>query len=554
VQLGINTYWLILFVAQLFKVLRSHVQPRTIYSAQSLTFQHMHTSISGPRFRALHTEIVDRVKSGEFPSVSIGVLHRGQTLWRESIGFADKEKNRPATPNTPFGLASLGKSITATGVMVLVDRLDVNLNAPIVDYVGADLLRIYEGEPEQVTVRRVLNMTAGIPHGHMIFNSPEHLWSYSIDTLVANRGLVVFPPGEIYLHSNFSYVLLEKLISDVSGIPFHEFLKTEVFDPLDMRNAYVSPDKPMETAAPAAPYHQDGVRIPPLQMLPRNSLGIYASLDDLLYFAKFQLNTGNFIQRPFFERTLEKMHDLHGEAPGSMMTLGFARSDLDGERYWLLTNGRAAGMQATLSMIPAEDLAVVCLINATGQDSDDLAFRITDLLLPGFLDRALRTIEKYEIWSNRPYKPIVDLLGDWAGTIQVKDAQIPIELSFQESGMILAAFGGGSKTSLSGVGYRNGLLSGDLTAVLPMEEAQYEPHPVTLSLRLKEGKLSGFATAEINNLRGNFSLAGYLSLTRGKMSEKTNEEIIQSAIRKPEETETPPDVIDSQFVPTESQS
>ena len=62
-----------------------------------------------------------------------------------------------------------------------------------------------------MTVRRVLNMTAGIPHGHMIFNSREHLFSYSIDRLVENRGMVVFPPGEVYLYSNFGYALIEKL-------------------------------------------------------------------------------------------------------------------------------------------------------------------------------------------------------------------------------------------------------------------------------------------------------------------------------------------------------
>jgi CubicO group peptidase (beta-lactamase class C family) len=505
----------------------------------------MNSSIAGPQFTALHTEIVERVQAGEFPSVSIGVIQGTRVLWRESIGLADREKNQAAAPDTPYGLASLGKSITATGVMVLVDRMEVNLNAPIAEYIGAESLHIYEGESDQVTVRRVLNMTAAVPHGYMIFNRLESLSTYSTNKLVANRGLVVFPPGERYIYSNFAYALLEKLISDVSGIPFHEFLKQEVFDPLDMRNAFVSPDKPIEITAPAAPYNQNGIRIPPLTMLPRSSLGLYASLDDLLNFAKFQLGLGNFIQRPFFERTLEKMHDLKGEAPRSMMTLGFARSELDDERYWLLTNGRAGGMQATLSMIPAEGLAVICLINTTGQASDDLAFRITDLLLPGFLDRALNVIDRYESWSNQPYKPTAELLDDWSGTIQVKETHIPIELTFQENGMISAAIGGGPLTPLQGIGYRSGLLSGDLTAVLPMEEAQYKPHPVTLSLRLKEGKLSGFATSNINNERGNFALAAYLSLTRGNISDKTGGEITRSVIPG---TGKDTDIIDVQFV------
>ena len=250
-------------------------------------------------------------------------------------------------------------------------------------------------------------------------------------------------------------------------------------------------------------------------MLPRNSLAIYASLNDLLNFAKFQIGAGEFIRRPFFERTLEKMHDLRGEAPGAIIALGLARTDLDDERYWLLTNGRAGGMQATLSMIPSEGLAVICLINSTGQTCDDLAFRITDLLLPGFLDRALQIIDKYESWADRPYKPMTALLGAWAGTIEIKGNRIPIELFFEDNGAISANLGGGPETYLTAVGYRNGLLSGDMRAVLPMEEAQYEPHKVTLSLRLKDFQLSGFATSEINNYRGNFSLAGYVHLSRG---------------------------------------
>jgi hypothetical protein len=63
-----------------------------------------------------------------------------------------------------------------------------------------------------------------------------------------------------------------------------------------------------------------------------------------------------------------------------------------------------------------------------------------------------------------------------------------------------------------------------------MEEAQYEPHQVTLSLRHKDGKLSGFATAEINNVRGHFSLAGYLSLFRGTLEHKA-EEVVDLSVR-----------------------
>jgi CubicO group peptidase (beta-lactamase class C family) len=478
--------------------------------------------ISGPRFTALHAEIVERIQVGEFPSVSIGVLKAGRILWCEAVGMADVEKSRPATTSTPYGLASLGKSITASAVMVLVDRLLVNLNAPISQYIGEESLTVFEGRSDQVTVRRVLNMTAGIPHGHMIFNKRENLDQYPLDLMVANRGLVVFPPGEIYLYSNFAYALLEKLVENVSGKSFPEFLHLELFEPLDMRNSFVSPNKPLEMTAPAALYHTNGARIKPYFMLPRNSLAIYASLNDLLNFAKFQLGIGAFIRRPFCERTLEKMHDLRGEAPGSIIALGLASTDLPDGRLWLLSNGRAVGMQATLSMLPSQELAVVCLINGSGQASDDLAFRITDLLIPGFLERSLQVINRYESWSERPFKTLGELLGAWSGTIQYQDRRVPIELFFADNGSISVSLAGSSESFLSGVGYRDGLLSGELRAVLPMEESQYAAHKVTLALHLKDAQLSGTATSEINNYRGSFSLAGYVRLTKGRQAQPEN--------------------------------
>lgn len=482
----------------------------------------MNQSISGPQFTALHAEIVERIDAGEFPSVSIGVIHNGRVLWCESTGLAEVEKNRPATPDTPYGLASLGKSITATAVMVLVDRFEIDLNSPISQYIGEETLTIFEGEMDQVTVRRVLNMTAAIPHGHMLFNSQAYLNPYSIDTLVQNRGMVVFPPGEVYLYSNFSYAILEKLIENVSGKPFNEFLQIEVFDPLYMKNTFISPNKKIETTAPVGLYDQNGSRLPQHYMLPRNSLAMYASLNDLLNYAKFHVDWGQFIKPPFSRRSLEKMHDLRGEAPGALIALGLASTDLDDEHCWLLTNGQAGGMQATLSMIPSARTAVICLVNSTGSAADDLAFRITDLLVPGFLDRSLQIMDQYESLSGRPYRPRTELLGAWEGDIDANGIGIPVRLFFKERGDILVTLAEGAETILNDVGYRNGLLAGDFLGFLPMEEVQDGPHKITLSLRLHDSQLSGFVTSEINNYRGNFTLAGYVHLSRSKLLPSRN--------------------------------
>jgi CubicO group peptidase (beta-lactamase class C family) len=235
-----------------------------------------------PCFATLRAEIIKRVREEEFPSVSIGAIKNDQILWCESIGWADKEKRLASTPDTAYGIASLGKSITATAVMVLVEQGKVKLDGPISEYLGKVSLTVFEGKVDQVTVRRILNMTAAIPHGHMVFNREEDRLSYSTNSLVQNRGIVVFPPGEVYLYSNFAYAILEKLIENVSGKSFPKFLKTEVYDPLEMKSSFIGSGRRVDMVEPVTLYNEKCTRLAAHHMLPRNSLAMYASVNDLV--------------------------------------------------------------------------------------------------------------------------------------------------------------------------------------------------------------------------------------------------------------------------------
>lgn len=470
---------------------------------------------AGQNFLSLRSEIIKRVGKGEFPSVSLGAIKDGQILWSESIGWADKENHLAASPDTAYGIASLGKSITATAVMVLVDQGKVKLNHPVTDYIVNTPLTVFEGALEQITVRRVLNMTAAIPHGGMAFKRDADRQSYTRNTLIQNRGIVIFPPGEVYLYSNFAYLVLEKLIEDVSGKSYAAFIRTEVYDPLGMKNSFVGARVGPERTAPAALYGEEGARLAPRYMLPQSSLAMHASLHDLLNYALFHLNVRQFSEQQLFGvEILDMMQTLRGESPRSLFALGLANFDLNDKGQWLLTNGRARGCQATLSMIPSEGLAAVCLINATGQASDDFVFQLTEIMSPGFLKLAGKIIEEYETWADQPYEPTEELIGKWDGYIETKNDRTPIRLLFQPDVKIRIQIGGQSEAILKNVGYREGLITGECLAILPMEEKEDNPHKITISLRMKNAQLSGFVTSDITNDKGEFSLAAYVQLSR----------------------------------------
>ncbi len=93
-------------------------------------------------FQEIRSELQKAVKEGELPSVAIGVIHKDNVLWQEALGWADKENKVPATTATSYGLASVGKSVTATGVTVLVDQGKVVLDSPVGPYIAPTKLSV----------------------------------------------------------------------------------------------------------------------------------------------------------------------------------------------------------------------------------------------------------------------------------------------------------------------------------------------------------------------------------------------------------------------------
>jgi CubicO group peptidase (beta-lactamase class C family) len=442
-----------------------------------------------PRFEAIRKELLEAVRRGDIPSASVAVIADGATVWEESIGWSDRKKRIPATANTAYLLASMGKSVTATAVMRLVERKTIDLNAPISRYLGSVKLAVHEGTGDAATVLRVLDMTAEIPHGGMSFSSLAARREYSTASLVRNRGMVVFPPGEMAMYSNMSYAVIEQMIEAVSGKSYGDFLRDELFDRLGMRHSWAGPARPDA----ARRYGADGAELPEAFSMPESSLSMYASIDDLLRYARLHL--GLLEEQYLRPDTLATMQLHRSGAEHAPMALGIGRVDLEAGRIFLLTNGRAGGGQSALGMLARERTAAICLINSTGNRADDVIFRITDALAPGFLTQIQKRVSDYEAWSNRPFQLTPDMAGEWRGTIVTNRSKLPILLVFQPDGDVHVKVGAQLETLVNGIGYDSGLLTGTFLADVPAEEVAGHAHSVTLGLRRVGTRLSGFVTS-----------------------------------------------------------
>jgi len=85
-------------------------------------------------FGGIRSTILETLEKTGAASLAVAVAKNGDIVWEEGFGWANREKEIKATPQTVYHLASVSKPITATGLMLLVERGLLDLDRPANDY------------------------------------------------------------------------------------------------------------------------------------------------------------------------------------------------------------------------------------------------------------------------------------------------------------------------------------------------------------------------------------------------------------------------------------
>ncbi|GAA2455170.1 serine hydrolase domain-containing protein [Streptomyces macrosporus] len=195
---------------------------------------------------------LDGVHRAGIPGVYAEVRDGGRT-WRGASGVADVETGRPVRPGMRQRVGSITKTFTAAAVMQQVERGRIRLDAPIGDY----LPHLVPGERgRKVTVRMLLNHTSGIseylPYAFPSLGKWPSLPDISPESLDDNRfrrfhsteliemGLAAPPAGEpgspTGVYSNTNYLLLGRLLEEVTGTTAEEYITRNVIEPAGLRH------------------------------------------------------------------------------------------------------------------------------------------------------------------------------------------------------------------------------------------------------------------------------------------------------------------------------
>ena len=463
------------------------------------------------------TSVRDTVRAflaqANVPSVSVAVARRGKIIWEEAFGWANREKMIRATPSTMYSLASISKPITATGLMMLVERGKVNLDRPANDYLGTGKLTGLAGDANGATVRRVMSHTAGLPLHYQFYYAGQSYPTLTNDEAIARYGILVYPPGRVYEYSNLGYGIIDHIIARASGMEYADYMRTNVFLPLGMTRTVVGlPNVPLQDAAER--YDRSQRPVPFYDFDHRGGSAVYSSAHDLIRFGMFHLKNHLPDQRAILSDTTIDL--MQRAVPPANYGLGWIITEREGARIVSHTGGMP-GVQTVLAMYPAEDVAIVVLTNMVA-DIGRVYREIERVLLPRYADgrRRARVADSTAVAGRAPWKTPAELLGEWKGTLRTWERTVPMTVIFQPDGDVHVKIENGLTNLVNNIQWRDSMFVGRLAGTLPTSDAKRWAHDVVLSLRLLPNGLNGMAAAMTTTDPVYFALTSYVSLTRSQ--------------------------------------
>ncbi len=273
--------------------------------------------------------IQKEIDSGAIVGAAIRVIHENETVYDEKLGYADRERGLPVAGDTIYRLFSMTKPVTAAAVMILFERGQLQLLAPVSDYLEGFKNQMVWTEQglipaaREVTIKDLLNMTSGVVYPDETFPAGRLMGSLfaEVDQEVKSGRQVStvefcnrigkvpleFHPGERWRYGA-SADILGAVIEVVSGKKLSEFFREELFEPLGMTDtAFYVPEEKLNRFSANYQYNQrtgklevfkdrflcleDYITPPAFES---GGAGLYSMMEDYTRFALMLANGGSY--------------------------------------------------------------------------------------------------------------------------------------------------------------------------------------------------------------------------------------------------------------------
>lgn len=281
-----------------------------------------------------YKEIMDSVIEkevgyGKVVGANVLIIHNENEIYFKTIGYSDKEQKRIMNRDTIFRMYSMTKPITAVAIMILVERKKINLLDPIKKYFpefSNSLVYSSEGNLENINrdinIYDLLNMTSGIPYPDESHESGREMAKLFKDLIkrreegelintqdyikYISKIPLVQQPGTKWVYG-LSADILGGIIEIITNKKFSQFLKEEIFDPLDMKDTgFFVPKNKLNRFAQNYKWNEERKELIPFidshlgeyygedVAFESGGAGLVSTIDDYSHFAMMLINNGEY--------------------------------------------------------------------------------------------------------------------------------------------------------------------------------------------------------------------------------------------------------------------
>ncbi len=316
------------------------------------------------------------------------VAEDGKIIYENAIGFADIDQTVKLTLNHSFRLASVSKQFTAMAAMILRHRGTISYEDDIRKYIP-------ELPYEDITISHLLTHTSGLPSYLPLLdqhwdttntgNGERKVASNkdALELLVKYKPKPKFKPGDRYEYCNTGYMVLALIVEQVTGQSFQEFMRLNVFAPLNMNRTYVNEPSGVlheENRAHGFEPNPEGNGFIPSDHHYQNGMygdgGIISTVRDM-----FKWDQALYTEKLVRKSSLKEAFSPAIPNDSSQTSYGFGWSIIPTEEGKIVAHGGGwLGFNSFILRDISKKLTIIQLCNMPGVSKDDLAFTIWDIL------------------------------------------------------------------------------------------------------------------------------------------------------------------------------
>ena len=327
----------------------------------------------GDTTQMLNSFIQKTLETSEIvPSISIAIVSDKNVLYQQTFGYADWEKQLPATNQSVYYIASCTKAFNGLLAHILAEEGKIDLNAPVTDYkpfMGFERKDLFQN----ITILDLLSHQSGIDNPYLSFRL-AYTGHYTEDEILKliEAETQTNEAGKAFEYTNFGYYLLDYLLQAELGKSWKDLLDEKVFQPLGMENstAYASKVPAEKLARPHSGVFQGSVSISPLQKsdaLMHAAGGMMTNIEDAARFLQFYLGRGKGVYPEdvvvnSYQKQVDAKHKYVRVFDGNGYASGWRIGEFEKEKI-VYHFGGYTGYFAHYSFLPEKNIGMAVFCN-----------------------------------------------------------------------------------------------------------------------------------------------------------------------------------------------